>query len=176
MSWRIDENSTIVSPPCQKHVQKVGEGKGVRHADTRDIGSKDLKDGWKSDFSATETNGLIEIEFPISVHASHHHKPVCDVENPTGFAVDHKLVLELIVAEEVAGHKSNKSFGATGTARVLRMQFGIVLTERGGLGISWDEEMPPIYGDVPASPPGYGKIEDHIGEVPEGSEELDLHH
>ena len=29
------------------------------------------------------------------------------------------------------------------------------VTERAGLGISWDEEQPPMYGDVPASPPSY---------------------
>jgi hypothetical protein len=29
-----------------------------------------------------------------------------------------------------------------------------------GLGISWDQEMPPVYDDVPPSPPGYAKMED----------------
>ncbi|CDF90581.1 related to Protein LDB19 [Zygosaccharomyces bailii ISA1307] len=44
----------------------------------------------------------------------------------------------------------------TGAARVLRMQFRINLTERSGLGISWDEEVPPIYQDVKMlSPPSY---------------------
>ncbi|CAR27728.1 hypothetical protein ZYGR_0N02140 [Zygosaccharomyces rouxii] len=44
----------------------------------------------------------------------------------------------------------------TGAARVLRMQFRIHLTERSGLGISWDEEVPPIYQDVKMlSPPSY---------------------
>ena len=47
----------------------------------------------------------------------------------------------------------------TGAARVLRMQFNLNVTERCGLGISWDEEMPPVYEDVPASPPGYTKID-----------------
>ncbi|QLQ81679.1 hypothetical protein HG537_0F04400 [Torulaspora globosa] len=44
----------------------------------------------------------------------------------------------------------------TGAARVLRMQFRLNLTERAGLGISWDEEVPPIYQDVGLlSPPSY---------------------
>lgn len=44
----------------------------------------------------------------------------------------------------------------TGAARVLRMQFRIHLTERSGLGISWDDEVPPIYQDVKMlSPPSY---------------------
>ena len=42
----------------------------------------------------------------------------------------------------------------------------LILTERSGMGISWDEEMPPMYEDVPASPPGYALayMEDFIGE------------
>ncbi|CAI4064808.1 hypothetical protein N7582_002797 [Saccharomyces uvarum] len=44
----------------------------------------------------------------------------------------------------------------TGAARVLRMQFRLSVTERSGLGISWDEEVPPIYQDVKLlSPPCY---------------------
>lgn len=44
----------------------------------------------------------------------------------------------------------------TGAARVLRMQFRLNVTERSGLGISWDEEVPPIYQDVKHSaPPTY---------------------
>lgn len=47
----------------------------------------------------------------------------------------------------------------TGAARVLRMQFRIIVTERSGLGISWDEEVPPIYQDIKLlSPPSYEKI------------------
>lgn len=44
----------------------------------------------------------------------------------------------------------------TGAARVLRMQFRLIVTERSGLGISWDEEVPPIYQDIKLlSPPSY---------------------
>ncbi|CDR44701.1 CYFA0S15e01706g1_1 [Cyberlindnera fabianii] len=44
----------------------------------------------------------------------------------------------------------------TGSARVLRMQFKLNITERSGLGIAWDDEVPPMYGDVSAlSPPTY---------------------
>lgn len=47
----------------------------------------------------------------------------------------------------------------TGAARVLRMQFRLLVTERSGLGISWDEEVPPIYQDVKQSaPPTYENI------------------
>ncbi|SCW01370.1 LAFE_0D11078g1_1 [Lachancea fermentati] len=44
----------------------------------------------------------------------------------------------------------------TGAARVLRMQYRIAITERSGLGISWDDEVPPTYQDVRLlSPPSY---------------------
>ena len=44
----------------------------------------------------------------------------------------------------------------TGVARVLRMQFKVVLTERSGLGVSWDDEVPPTYNAVHTlSPPTY---------------------
>lgn len=44
----------------------------------------------------------------------------------------------------------------TGAARVLRMQFKLPITERSGLGIAWDDEVPPTYEDVSnLSPPTY---------------------
>lgn len=44
----------------------------------------------------------------------------------------------------------------TGAARVLRMQFKLNITERSGLGIAWDDEVPPTYEDVRTlSPPTY---------------------
>ncbi|CRK24778.1 hypothetical protein BN1708_003896, partial [Verticillium longisporum] len=39
--------------------------------------------------------------------------------------------------------------------RILRMQYHIMLTECAGLGVSWDNEAPPVYSDVPPSPPAY---------------------
>lgn len=46
----------------------------------------------------------------------------------------------------------------TGAARVLRMQFNLTITERSGLGISWDDEVPPTYEDVRTlSPPTYSE-------------------
>lgn len=102
----------------------------------------------------------------------------CDINDSTlGIYVSHILVLEVIVAEEVVqapkgGHardgltpvtSSNSVAGQsnlvgvpTGAARVLRMQFKVVVTERSGLGVAWDDEVPPMYEDVRAlSPPVY---------------------
>lgn len=53
----------------------------------------------------------------------------------------------------------------TGAARVLRMQFKLIITERSGLGIAWDDEVPPTYEDVSTlSPPTYDRavIEDDL--------------
>ncbi|CCE65399.1 hypothetical protein TPHA_0L00430 [Tetrapisispora phaffii CBS 4417] len=54
----------------------------------------------------------------------------------------------------------------TGAARVLRMQFRLVVTERSGLGISWEDEVPPLYQDVKSfCPPDYAKlIQNHVVE------------
>lgn len=105
----------------------------------------------------------------------------CDIEDPElGVYVSHVLVVEIIVAEEVVqapkglhgegltpvtsvgsvSSASGISVGVpTGSARVLRMQFKINITERSGLGIAWDDEVPPTYDDVSAlSPPTYERL------------------
>lgn len=69
--------------------------------------------------------------------------------------ISHSLIMELVIAEEWAPNKKPLQATPTGAARVLRTQFNLNLTERQGMGIAWDDEMPPMYEDVPASPPGY---------------------
>ncbi|KAI5950412.1 LDB19 [Candida margitis] len=56
-----------------------------------------------------------------------------------------------------SGSNNNQLSGVpTGAARVLRMQFKLPITERSGLGIAWDDEVPPTYEDVRTlSPPNY---------------------
>lgn len=163
MNWKIEENSRIISPACAKHANKVGgEGKGILHEDTRSIGGDEVRDGWKTDYDTP--GGEITLEFMAAIKPSCH--PVCDVESPTGLTVNHNLVLEIIVAEEQTAGKGTRGAIPTGSARVLRMQFKTIVTERAGLGISWDEEMPPMYEDVPSSPPRYAGIENFEGELP----------
>ncbi|WPK23078.1 hypothetical protein PUMCH_000302 [Australozyma saopauloensis] len=101
----------------------------------------------------------------------------CDIHDPVlGVYVSHLLIVEMIVAEEqiriprsdgLHPVSSTSSTGAsssaagipTGAARVLRMQFKVILTERSGLGIAWDDEVPPTYHDVKAlSPPTYATL------------------
>ncbi|TID28852.1 hypothetical protein CANINC_002256 [Pichia inconspicua] len=62
--------------------------------------------------------------------------------------------------EPATGNKSDQSNHMqgipTGVARVLRMQFKVILSERSGVGISLDEEVPPTYHTVGSlSPPTY---------------------
>ena len=186
MMWRIEEHSKVISTPCAKHAHKVSEGKSILHSETRVLGNEDLKGGWKSDFDTI--GGEIIMEFEASVATKSGHKAVCDVDSATGIEVKHNLVIELIVAEEFCPNRNASLVTPTGAARVLRMQFALIVTERAGMGISWDEEMPPVYEDVPPSPPGYGSgnkfesavetatIEDYHGpELPE-YEEVDTMH
>lgn len=165
MMWRIEEHQKIVSMACQKHAHKIGgEGKGVLHQETRVIGHNEEKSGWKTDFDTA--GGEISMQFEANINPT--TNPVCDIDAPNGLGVKHNLVIELIVAEEFCPNKNTRLITPTGAARVLRMQFHLHVTERSGLGISWDEEMPPVYEDVPASPPGYAilggcAIEDYRG-------------
>lgn len=148
--WRIEEHQKMVSPACAKHAAKLGgEGKGMQHEDSRVIGNGELKTGWKSDFD----DGTIDLEFRASINPQ--TRPTCDVDAPNGFNVRHNLVVEMVVAEEWVPNKRPTQMTPTGAARVLRTQFNLNLTERSGLGISWDEEQPPMYEDVPAAPPSY---------------------
>jgi arrestin-related trafficking adapter 1 len=177
MSWRIEEHAKAISTPCKKHAHKVNEGKSILHQETKVLGNDELKGGWKSDFDTI--GGEIKMEFEASLTTKSSHRPSCDVDSPTGIEVKHNLVLELIVAEEFCPNKNTSLVTPTGAARVLRMQFGLIVTERAGMGISWDEEMPPVYEDVPPSPPGYGSadrndgawggatIEEYHGELPD---------
>lgn len=97
------------------------------------------------------------MEFEASINPT--SNPVCDLEAQGGLEARHNLVIELIVAEEFCPNRNTRLITPTGAARVLRMQFNLHVTERSGLGISWDEEMPPVYEDVPASPPGYTMLD-----------------
>ena len=168
--WRLEEQSKMVSPACAKHSQKVGgPGKGVLHQDTKTIGDGEIKSGWKNDFGEC---GQVELEFSAAIKTG--RRPRCDVDSPTGLSISHTFVVELIVAEEHCYDKTPKSVSPTGAARVLRMQFNMIVTERAGLGISWDEEMPPMYSDVPPSPPLYSNMEDYSGPPLEEVDRLDL--
>lgn len=185
----------------------------------------EIKSGWKSDFSGRGNIELVtDIDaFDFSTGLNRHMMKrssddpkidevqeglrnganiSCDIDDPTlGIYVNHTLIVEVIVAEEVVPHSSEKKSNSlknvssslspvssnspaikqksnstlnkqkqsntlgqtqpgvsTGAARVLRMQFKVTLTERSGLGIAWDDEVPPTYEDIRAfSPPTYAE-------------------
>ncbi|KAF3015273.1 hypothetical protein G7054_g10649 [Neopestalotiopsis clavispora] len=155
LSWKIEEHLTTVVPACQKHAPKdpeTGEAtkKGIKRTEARTIGSGDLASGWKADYSPS---GNVEMELEYQVNPS--LKPVCDMKSNDGTEVTHQLVIEMVVAQEYAPTNQPKHVTPTGVARILRMHFGTIVTERSGLGVSWDNEAPPIYQDVPPSPPSY---------------------
>lgn len=179
MTWRLDETQKVVSPACAKHAAKLTKAgddatakKGIAHSDVRTIGSEEIKSGWKCDYSS-ET-GSIEMEFPFGIRPD--AIPNCDVKAEDGTEVSHALIVEMIVAEEFAPIRKPAQVTPTGAARVLRMHFNIVVTERSGLGISWDEEQPPLYDDVPASPPSYASNTPYEGEPIPNYEELETLH
>lgn len=149
--WRLEEKSKIISPACNVHAHKIGgQGKGVQYEDIKVLAMEELKKGWKTDFVTGD--GRIELAFTAGIPAS--ATSTDDVDNTTGLTVSHNLVVELIVAEEYVP-KNSKMVTPTGSARVLRMQFNMITTARSGMGISWEDECPPRYDDVPSSPPTY---------------------
>lgn len=229
----------------QQQQQKAKDEYALYSDETRTVASGDLRNGWKSDFSG---KGKIELiadiscfnltsaagphlthvssKEPLDTQHPHHHANVsCDIDDPIlGVTVNHVLIVEVVVAEELLQNSSSNSLSATtshkdsnkdknsdgtkpdqrlaelspmfanhikptqtsdslhstrsnqshhqqqigvptGAARVLRMQFKLIVTERSGLGIAWDDEVPPTYEDVSAlSPPTYDRtvIEDDV--------------
>lgn len=98
-------------------------------------------------------------------------KMICDVEDPIlGIYVSHILSLEIVIAEEIIQNQNGspiinntttkgKTINVpTGAARILRMQFRLNFSERSGMGIPWDDEVPPFYDDIKfMSPPSYSQ-------------------
>ncbi|KAI1143656.1 hypothetical protein F5Y05DRAFT_2210 [Hypoxylon sp. FL0543] len=155
LSWKLEENMVTVAPACEKHSPKDPETglptkKGVKRTDVRTVAHADMHSGWKSDYSPS---GCIEMEIQCALPPN--AKAACDLKSEDGTEVTHQLVVEMVVVQEYAPTAHPKHITPTGVARILRMHFGVVITERAGLGVSWDNEAPPIYQDVPPSPPSY---------------------
>ncbi|KAH9886105.1 hypothetical protein F4778DRAFT_774097 [Xylariomycetidae sp. FL2044] len=157
LSWKLEETLSTVAPACEKHSPKDPEThrpakKGAKRADARTVAYSDLHGGWKSDYSSPESGGVdVEVEY----HVTPASKAVCDMRSSDGTEVKHQLVVEMVVVQEYAPDGQPRHVTPSGVARILRMHFGVVVTERAGLGVSWDNEAPPIYQDVPPSPPSY---------------------
>lgn len=148
-----DGSHTAHHAHAKKGKHRVQKNDKDEYEENVTVASGEYKEGWKSDFSGKgkiEFNGT-NITIPSSV--------CCRVEDPVfGLTVSHVLVIELVIAEETQTARSSRQTIPTGAARVLRMQFNIIVTDRSGLGISWDDEVPPVYADVPLSPPDYANV------------------
>lgn len=165
VTWRLEETIKTVAPACDRHL--VGASvvqndiKGLLRSETRVIGEKQIQEGWKSDYSSHDGTVDMEIEFGVNQSAAasrNSPKPIkyaCDTKTADGTEISHSLLVELIVSKEYAAEGKTHAATPTGTGRILRMHFGVVLTESPGLGVSWDNEAPPVYGEVPPSPPNY---------------------
>ncbi|KAL2261524.1 hypothetical protein VTK26DRAFT_3990 [Humicola hyalothermophila] len=166
LTWKLEETVRTVAPACGRHSPKIPDGvgeqhkKGVVRSDTRVIGEKTLYSGWKSNYTSA-TDSLVELELDYSL--SKNGKFACDTKSRDGTEVTHQLMVEMVVSQEWAPVNRPSLVTHTGVGRILRMHFGTVLTERAGIGISWDNEAPPIYQDVPPSPPAYS-LETVIGD------------
>jgi hypothetical protein len=161
LTWRIEEMQKVISPACPKHAAKAGAGpdeeKGVAHQNVKNLNMQELKNGWKADYTSVP-DAFIELEFPFSVRAD--SNPQCDVKTKDGTEISNHLVIELNVFEEVAPISRPSRVTPTGETRVLRVYFNLPVTERGGLGVSWDEEQPPTYRNVAFSPPQYKTVDE----------------
>lgn len=179
VSWKLEEVVRSVAPACDKHkfmvVTKPGnedtpedEQKGAPRTESRVLGEKHMHEGWKSDYSGTD--GTVDMEFEYAMSSKRagtskggQPKFACDDKCRTlGLDITHSLLIEMVVSKEYAPLGKPHMSAQTGTGRILRMHYGVVLTEHAGCGVSWDEESPPMYQDVPASPPGYPMMEGPI--------------
>jgi hypothetical protein len=162
LSWRLEETAKDLAPACAKHGgatteqgQEQPAPKTIQRADTRIIGDKVMFAGWKSHYGAI-SDTLVEMD--LDYQLNRHTRFNCNTRSPGGSQVTHQLIMEMVVSQEVAPAGKPSRSTPTGIGRILRMQFNTVLTEHPGIGISWDNESPPIYQDVPPSPPGYCDI------------------
>lgn len=161
ISWRIEEHISAIAPACPKHAQKLGPlyqsssshgnndiGK-LRRACPREIGRGHLKRGWKTDYASSE----IEASFLTCLNSS--LNPVCDIKSPSGLEVWHRLALVIVIAEEKVVGGNPELVSPMGNVRVLCTSFKVVVTEKSGIGTSWDNEQPPVYENVGGGPPEY---------------------
>lgn len=159
LMWKLEETTKTIAPACGKHSPKLSDSpedqqtkKGVMRADTRIIAENTLFSGWKSNYTSA-TDSIVELEMDYSLPKG--AKYACDSKSRDGTEVTHQLVVEMVVAQEWAPVNKPSLVTHTGVGRILRMHFSTILTEHAGIGISWDNEAPPIYQDVPPSPPAY---------------------
>ncbi|KAI1056855.1 Endocytosis regulator [Fusarium irregulare] len=167
VTWRLEETIKSQAPACERHAPAATqdtEKKSLPRQEVRVLGEKHLHDGWKSDFTGTDGNVELEFDYFANQYKSHTKelKYACDTKSLEGIEVTHSLLIELVVSREYAPEGKPQLATQTGTGRILRMHYGVVMTAHAGMGVSWDNEAPPVYQDVPPSPPAYPAIESPI--------------
>jgi hypothetical protein len=165
LSWKLEETIKTKAPACKMHRPRAGEGepeeaqKVHTRTEVRTLGEKHLLDGWKADYNSQ--GGNVEMEFDYAIQKQKPNgkdqKYLCDVKSGE-VEVSHSLLIELIVSKEHATEGKAQWATPTGTGRILRMHYNCVVTEYPGLGVSWDNETPPTYENVPPSPPTYSNV------------------
>ncbi|KAM0283389.1 hypothetical protein ACHAQH_002512 [Verticillium albo-atrum] len=162
LSWKLEETVCTTAPACSDHAVESASSEKftVRRDEARILGGKEIHGGWKSDYSISDAR--IEFEFEYGLTAAKHirkREPMyaCDARavNGTGTEVSHTLAIEMLLSKDMTSSDMPNLISATSDARVLRMRHPVVLTEAPGLGVAWDAELPPVYDDVPPSPPSY---------------------
>ena len=179
ITWKLEETVKTSAPACDRHALAATtaangafnpeEPVATPRSEVRLLGEKSIFDGWKTSYSGHD--GSIELEFDYAINQykpnSRDLKFACDSSHylasspnsPLGveISVTHQLLVEVVVSKEFAPEEKPQASQPTGTGRILRMHYGIVMTDHPGMGVSWDNEAPPTYEDVPPSPPGYDK-------------------
>ena len=154
LSWKLEETDQTIAPACPKHAGS--EANRYLRKEKRVIGEASMWDGWKSEYN--DTDGLVEMEinygvakrFPRSLGPH-----TCAFPARDGTEVSHTLTIEILLIKNFSFSTQPRAGQPTSDARVLRMRHPVILTENPGMGMSWEEEVPPIYDEVPPSPPKY---------------------
>jgi hypothetical protein len=178
ISWKLEESIKTIAPACERHVPadpasanaEETPKKGLQRVETRVLGDRAHFDGWKADYS---NDGTVEFEFDYGVMPHRHlvhagPRYACDSKSRDGTEVSHTLLVEMVVSKEWSPIGKPHLTTQTGTGRILRMHYALSVSEFPGLGVSWDNEAPPLYQDVPPSPPTYPE-----GEAPVDYESLE---
>lgn len=160
IEWTVKELETAISTPCSRHSTTH---EPITHKHSRDLADQALRGGWKVDYSSD----TIELDLPCAL------LPQLSTQTDTSFnppgtrqehKISHVIEIELIAFREWAYLKSLHAATSTGEAKRLQTQFALSVTTRAGMGIAWDDEQPPLYQDVPESPPMYPHVSDYEGE------------
>lgn len=177
IAWKLEQTVKTIAPACPRHPAVVDNAsaadenneepqpKGTERISRRILGERSIHSGWTSDYGPGK-DGTAEMDFKYSMNfckdSNHNTRPACSGRTNDGTVISHALHFELVVSKEYAPEGRPNQSAPTGTGRILRMTYNVTVTDHPGLGVSWDNEAPPMYDDVPPSPPEYPEEEQPI--------------